>query len=803
MWRDLRYAIQGLLRTPAFTVAALTAIGLAVGANAAIFGLVDALWLRPPGVANPGQLVRVFGTTPTDASSTWSYPEYEELRDRSRSFAAVIARGRRGTILRNAAGAPELALVNVVSINFFSALGVRAIAGRVFAPGDEPNLLAQPGIVLGHTFWLTRFGGDPAIVGRTIHVGGGDRLGVTVLGVLPRTFRELDPSADRDLWFPPQTWERLNGLEEFDDRSARWFDVLGTRAPGVSVQAAHAEVHSIAAALARDHPGANAGRSARVVSDLDHRLGEGGMNAAALLGLVLLIVVITCVNVANLLLARAQGRTRELAVRVALGAGRWRLLRQLLVESLFLGAAGAAIGVMVAAWIIRALPAVMIPPPGFQSALRFEVDGRMLGFTLVVTALTTLLFGIVPSWMAARTDVGPLVKGATSVSGDRRSRTFLVTTQVAVSLVLLCAAAVLARSFGATRTADLGVTRASILTAWVTSGDAAPSVLRLGQDQLAALPGVERVAVAIRAPLSLSGGGRARPVFVPGFVRPAGSGLPDVKFNAVSANYFETIGTRLVAGRALQPADDLAGPPVVVVNEQFARQFLPNGALDQLIHIGGPDREPHRIVGIVQNAVINQIGEPAEPYFYLPFWRGTYGEITYLLRSDADAAGLASAVRRTLVSLDARLEPRRLITMQQYVAYSASTYRATAVLAVALGVLGLLLTAVGVYGVIAYQTGRRTREIGIRIALGAAHARVLALVLRDAARVTGFGLLIGVPVALVSTRLFASLLFGVNPWDPWAFATAALVLALTVASAAFIPAWRASRLAPSIALRDV
>jgi predicted lysophospholipase L1 biosynthesis ABC-type transport system permease subunit len=253
----------------------------------------------------------------------------------------------------------------------------------------------------------------------------------------------------------------------------------------------------------------------------------------------------------------------------------------------------------------------------------------------------------------------------------------------------------------------------------------------------------------------------------------------------------------------LQPADDLAGPPVVVVNEQFARQFLPNGALDQLIHIGGPDREPHRIVGIVQNAVINQIGELAEPYFYLPFWRGTYGEITYLLRSDADAAGLASAVRRTLVSLDARLEPRRLITMQQYVAYSASTYRATAVLAVALGVLGLLLTAVGVYGVIAYQTGRRTREIGIRIALGAAHARVLALVLRDAARVTGFGLLIGVPVALVSTRLFASLLFGVNPWDPWAFATAALVLALTVASAAFIPAWRASRLAPSIALRDV
>lgn len=803
MLRDLRQAAHALRVNPLFTLAAVLALGLAIGANAAIFGLVDALWFRPPGVSNSGSLVRVFSTTDTNRSGTWSFPEYLDIRDRIGAFDGVVARGRRGATLTAADGTEQLALVNVVSMNFFTMLGVRPALGRLFTPADESALAANPGVVLGHAFWSERFGADPALVGRTINLGRGTPVPVTVLGILPRNFRDLEASADRDIWIPTATWVVLNGREEFEQRQARWFDVIARRKAGSSVDAANAELATLVSSMVRDAGDATERRSARVISELAWKLEVGGVNAVALLGLVLLVVVITCVNVANLLLARGIARSRELAVRVAIGATRMRLLRQLMTESALLGALGAVAGLTIAMWMIRLMPAVLVPPPGFRSSLVFETDARVIIFTLVVTLLTTILFGVAPSWTAARGDVAPLINpGGRDTGFSNRGSTTLVIMQVAVSLVLLAAAGVLARSFIATGRADLGFTREPLLTAFATAGRVSPATVDEARRQLAALPGVTQVAVAIRAPLSFSSGGIAQPVYFPDNPAP-NAGLPEVKFNAVSANYFDVLGTRLVKGRVFDARDERPGEPVVIVNERFVSEYFPGrDPIGAIVRLGGNAGTPHRIAGIVRNAVINRVGEEPEPYLYLPYARGEYPEITFFIDAAGSVPTLTAATRDVLTKLDRRLQPRLQITMAQYVEYSTSTYQATATLASLLGLLGLLLTALGVYGVMAYRTTRRTREIGIRVALGAPRSQVVSMILREGARIALLGVAAGIPLALAATRLLSTMLFAVGPWDVATFVVVTAVLALTVGAATLIPALRATRVDPATALRN-
>jgi predicted permease len=804
MWRDLRQAVHSLRGNPLFTLAAVVALGLAIGANAAIFGLVDALWFRPAGVSASRELVRVFATSESDKTGLWSYPEYLDIRDRTGAFDGVVARGRRGATLIAPDGSEQLTLVNVVSMNFFTTLGVRASHGRLFTAADESALEANPGVVLGYAFWSERFGADPGLVGRTIVLGRGKPVPVTVLGVLPRNFRDLEASADRDIWIPIATWTVLNGRGELEDRQVRWFDVIARRNPSVSVDTANAEVATLASSMARDARDTSAQRGARVVSELAWRLEAGGVNALALLGLVLLVVVITCVNVANLLLARGIARSRELAVRVAIGATRMRLLRQLMTESALLGTLGAVAGLTIAMWMIRLMPAFLGPPPGFRSSLVFETDARVIVFTLIVTLLTTILFGVAPSWTAARGDVAALINpGGRDTGLGTRGSTTLATMQVAVSLVLLAAAGVLARSFVATERADLGFTREPLLTVFVTPGNASQATIVDARPQLEALPGVKQVAVAIRAPLSFSGGGLAQAVYFPDNAAATGAGLPEVKFNAVSANYFEVMGTRLVKGRLFDANDERPGEPVVIVNERFASEYLPGrDPVGAIVRLGGTDGVAHRIAGVVRNTVINRVGEEPEPYFYLPYARGAYPELTFFVDGAATATGLAGMTRDVLAKLDRRLQPRLQITMAQYVDYSTSTYQATATLAALLSLLGLLLTALGVYGVMAYRTTKRTREIGIRVALGAPRSLVVAMILREGARVALIGVAIGIPLALVGTRLLSTMLFGVGPWDVATFAAVTIVIALTVGAATLIPALRATRVDPSAALRQ-
>ena len=807
MWRDVRDALRGFGRTPAFTVAATLGLGIAIGANATVFSLVDGLWLRPPGVTRPSEMVWLFQTTQTTSEGRWSFPEYEALRDRSSSLSGVAAMGRRGAIMAAPDGTPELLLANVVSLDFFTVLGVSPLEGRLFSPADASALAAEPAVVLGHTFWQRRFGGDRSVVGTRITLGLDPGTPVTVLGVLPPSFRELDPDADRDLWMPTTTWAVMHGPDELTPRAGRWFEVIARRGPGTSVEAAGAEVAAIAAALASERPETNTDRGALVLTDLAYRLQNGGSNVVALLGLVLIVVLITCVNIAHLLLARAAARRRELALRTALGAGRRHLVRQLLVEAGVLGALGAVTGLLVAAWLIRVLPWFLVAPPGFRSFEVFQADGRVVVFTLAVTMITTVLFGLAPAFQAARTNVIALIKGDAGLTGaphvDRVIGRALVVGQIAVSLALVYGAAVLAQSFREVGRTDLGFSRAPILTAWIPYGDAPMSLLDDAVEAVGGLPGVAGVAVAIRAPLSLSGGGLAQPVVVPGGPAAQTDTPPDVRFGAVSASYFETMGVPITSGRAFTEAESRGGEPVVMITEAFADRFLPGvDPIGRFIRPGGPNAADHRVVGVTRNAAIGRIGEAPEPYFYLPYWRRQTGEATLLVRPAGDEASLGPEVRAALRQIDPRLDPRLVVSMAQYIEFAAGSYRTTAVLASTLGGIGLLLMSLGIYGVMTYQTARRTREIGIRVAVGAARGQVMSLVLGDGLRLSAAGLAVGIPLALGVGWKMTSLLFGVSPWSAPALVIAAGVLLAAVSAATALPAWRATRVNPMTALRE-
>lgn len=799
MWRDLRLAARALAHAPGFTLVAALALALAIGANGAIFGLVDALWLRPPGVRDPGTLVRVFATTPAETTGVWSWDEYREIRTGVRAFEAVAARGRRGAVLTARDGSQDLILVNVVSTNFFDMLGVRPFAGRLFSTtGDDETGAAA---VLGHAFWRSQFGGDLSIVGRQLQLGRGRATTVTVVGVLPPGFRELDAAADRDVWLTPTAWRLIaGGAREFEGQENRWFDIVARRQPASSLDAMDAEMDAAVAALAATGPSGSAGRGARVVSDFDYRLERAGTPAGALLGLVLLVVAISGVNVANLLMAHAAARHQELAIRIALGASRWRLARQLAGESLILGALGAAGGLIIGSWLIRLLPSLMVAPPGFRSFLVFQMDARVMLFTAGLTIVTTMLVGLAPAWLGARTNVVGIIKASSGASAPGgRLRRLLVTGQVAISLVLLCMALALARSYTETQRGDVGFTRAPVLTLWTTAGLDDPAIASEAVRQLSALPGVSAVAVAIRAPLSLSGGGMAAPVSVPGTLRDPGNGVPDVKFNAVSANYFDTLGTRLLRGRSFTESEERGGEATVVVSAAFVRRYLTDrDPLDTLIDVSGT---PHRVIGVAQDGVVNEIGEPPQPYVYLPFWRGRYGEATFLLATAGEPGAIARAARATLRGVHPDLDPRRTISMAEYLDYATSMHRATAALASLFGAVGLLLTAIGVYGVVAYSTTRRAKEIGIRMALGAARGEVVRLVLRDGLVLGLWGTVVGIPLALIGTHLASSFLVGIDAWDAGALASAALVLLAGVTLATWIPAWRAAQAEPSNALR--
>jgi predicted permease len=804
MIRDLRIAFRVLASKPVFTLVAALSLALGIGANSAIFGLIDAFWFRPLAVPKPGQIVRIFSVTDQDREGHLSYPEYLQLKQQATELSEVVAIGPRGATLVEG-NSRELHNLNLVSSNFFTALGVKPALGRVFTPQDEADSPGALVVVLGESFWERHFGRDPHIIGKQIRIQRVSEDAVTVIGVLPKSFRDIETGSDRDLWFPRQTWARLGSVQELELPGNRWFHVVARLAPGASEKSANAQVQTIASRLAQTWPASNQGRRASVVSDLHYRMEQAGTNGLALLGIVLLVVMISSVNVANLLLSRAGVRGKEMALRLALGAGRGRLIRQLMTENLLLGAVGLVLGLAIGVWLIAVLPALLVQPPGFYSALDFQFDSRVLEFSLAVSLITVLLFGLTPAWNSARPDLLPALKGegAAGVSGRRRwpLRNWLVVAEVGLSMTLLASAGVLVRSFANTRTGDLGFGRKQLLLVWLAADANAP-LYRDVISHFEALPGVRSVAAAVRAPLSLSSNGMFQRVTFPS--RPEFANRPpfEIKYNSVTRNFLSTMGTPILRGRGFEERDETAGANSAIINEKMAQRFWPGqDPIGKTIRIGGAQGKLQTVIGVAKNAPINAVGETPEPYLYLAYWPNFEREVTFLIETQGDATALAQPARRALKSVDSRLDPLTITTENELIRFSAQTYQVTAELVGTLGLLGLILTAVGLYGVVSYGVSQRTRELGIRMALGAGRSETLRLVLREVAMLGLIGMAIGLPLALTATRLFSSLLFGVSPWDVPAFLGAAGLLAVVLFTAGLLPARRATGIEPMAALR--
>jgi predicted permease len=800
---DLRYGIRTLAKSPAFTLAAILSLAIGIGVNTAIFSVIDALVFRPIAVPDEGRVTRLFTTSPQDNEGAFSWPEYQEFSRQSRSFTGMVAVGGRGARLRRPDGTFELLLINAVSGNFFNVLGVKAAEGQLFAAEDAHGRAEHPVVALGYGFWQRHYGGDRSVVGRQIRVEGeGGEVLLTVCGVLPESFRGID-AVDRDLWMPPQTFAVLRGRGDLESRGFRWFSVLGRIRPGTAVRTASAEMATVASRLAASWPETNRGRSARAISDFAYRMKKAQGPGIAFLGVVLLVLIMSAVNVANLLMARAAARGQELSIRAAIGAKRSRIVRQMLAESALLGAGGLLTGIATGWAIIKALPAIVGGIPGYPIVLlRSDVDLRVLVFAAALTLATTAFFGLVPAWSASRADLNVLLRQGSESRPARgfQGRRFFVGAQVAMSLALLAVAAVLIESFVRTRTADLGLARREHLLLFCGVED--NNQARVAVSRLRALPGVEEVALAIRAPLSLDEGGRAQRVSFPDRPEIDKAAPLEIKFNAVDSNFLRVMGTPVVWGRGFSEEDQTKGPPVVLISQTMARRYWPGrDAVGAMVRVGAPPGVAHRVIGVAKDVQFNGIDQKPEPYMYLPWYRADWGEATFIVHTRVPAGGLAGPARRALIAIDPRLDPISITTENELIRFSGIQYRLAADLLGTLGLIGLILTAVGLYGVVAWSVTRRTREIGIRIALGASRRETLSLILRQTAVVGGLGMLVGVPLALAATKAASSLLYGTNPWDAGMLALAIAVLAAVMLAAGFTPAWRATRTDPMKALR--
>ena len=814
LWADTKFALRHLLKAPGFTASAVLMLALGLGASSAIFCLIDGLWLHPIQVPQPDRIVRIFGATSQEQRGLFSYPEYRTIADRASAFrgapGGVIAMGGRGSLMPNPDGTSTLLLNYVVSDNFFTVLGVRPLLGRVFASENAADLRAHPGLVLGYRCWQRTFNGDPHIVGRQIQLRSGQRIvQADVWGVLPPDFRDVDPNSDRDLWIPTETWAAINRGESLAEPEFRWFLLLGRLAPGATVKQANKQVAAITSALAIADPAHERGRTACAVSDLSYRMSQAGTTGMVLFAIVAGVVLLSTMNVAHLLFARAITRGPEVALRLSLGASRWAVARRFLIENLFLSALGCLCGLSLAAGIAAVLPRLLAGEPAMLvqmgPAPHFQLDWRVFIVASVLALAVALLLALVPLSQVARVELLPALQANASTrteAGAPLLRRAAIWLQIGIAFALLVSTGVLVRSFLNTRTRPIGLTRNQVLVAFTQDPD---QPLR-GQllNDLLTIPGARRAAYATRAPLMPSEGGIANKVLLPG--HPEMHDPVEIKYNAVSPGFLSVVGTRIVGGRGFTAEDDGNGPPVTIVNQTMAEKYWPGRSpLGETVRIVGlTNRAPVelRIVGVAEDAPIIDIGEIPQPYMYIPFHLIHFGEVTYVVETSRDAMTVAREARNVLIHVNPLLDPMFITSLPECIRASAGNYQMTAELVSALGLIGLALTVVGLYGFVAFRVGQRRREIGIRMALGASREATARLVLRDTARIAAAGLAVGVVLALAATRLEAAALFGVHPLDAVSLIEALGILSVAAAGAAWIPARRAASISPAQTLRS-
>jgi len=806
---DLRYSLRRLAASPGFTALAGLTLALGIGANSALWSVVSGVLLAPLPLPEPGRLVVIWETR-RDQRGSATAPDFLDWQRQARAFSGFGATTSTSVNLTGR-GEPERLPAARVSAGWFPTLGVRPKLGRGFT-AEEDREGGPRAVLLSDGLWRRRFGADPGIVGRTVEANG---LASMVVGVMPAT-AVLPRSAERaeELWLPLALTRG-----EIESTGSHFLTVVGRLAPGTSTTAAAAEMRGIAAGISRLRPQSNTGLSVALVDLKDALVGEVKMPLLLLLGAVGFVLLIACANVANLLLARSAARQREIAVRAALGAGRGRLVRQLLTESLALAVAGGAAGLLLAAWSSDLLRTLL--PANLPRRAAIGIDGRVLAFTLALTLLTGLLFGVAPSLAATRRDLqAALAEASRGSAGPGRQRLWgaLVVAEVALAVVLLAGSGLLLRSFFTLTQVDPGFDGRGLLTLRVAAPSArygTPESAVALYDQLLsrvqALPGV-RSATAI-SDLPLADGGESLSIFFLGRPTPRVEDVPSVFARLVSPAALGTFGIPLLRGRDLTPADRQGALRVGLVNSTAARRFWPGeDPLGKQITLDDGDPRPLTVVGIAGDVRHFGLGSATRPELYFPYAQAPALQWTWLERSmtlvvrvagegEAAAAGLSAGVRGAVAAVDRDLPVYRVATMGEVRARSLAGERVYMLLLSLFAALALLLAAVGVYGVIAFAVTRRTREIGIRIALGAREGRVLGLVLGQGMAPVAAGAVLGLAAAAGLTRLLSRLLYGVAPVDPGTFAAAALLLAGVAFAASWLPARRAARIDPVVALR--
>jgi putative ABC transport system permease protein len=803
LFQDVRYGLRMLRKSPGFTAVALLTLALGIGANTSIFSVVYGVLLRPLPYKDSDRVIVLNETNPKVGTVSVSYPNFLDWRSGNRAFSRMTAVA---SVSYNLAGVnqPENISGEAVSPDFLSMLGVHPVLGRDFDPSEE-KAGAAPVLLLSYELWQSHLGGDRDVLGHTINLDG---HGFTIIGVLPADFRSIDKT---DVMVPMGVW--LTGNNAASERGERGdLRVVGRLASGISFTQARAEMDAIAARLAVAYPVVNAQGGALLRPIREVFVGDIQPAILVLFGAVMFVLLIACANVANLFLMRGASRTREIALRIALGATRGRIVRQMLAESLVLAFFGGALGVAASVAGIRGMAQLM--PMDAQMGAAVNLNGAVLLFAAAAVVLSSLMFGLVPALQLTKPEMqSDLKEGGRSVSagvGQNRLRGFLAVGEIAVALILLVGAGLMVKSLYRLMSVDPGFKTDRILTMEMAlrtaQYDKHPAILNFWDqvlDRVRVLPGVESAAVGTLVPLTDSHS--RSDITIEGMPLPKPGGFPHPDAHTVSPGYLRTLGIPLLRGREFTDADSENAPRVGMINAMVARQFFPNqDALGKRFMFGRPSTDPPKwitIVGVAADTKLYGLANPARLEVYLPFRQSVSGDMDLVVKSAADPAALTSAIRYAVASVDKDQPIFAIATMQQLVKDSVSTRRVTLILLGIFSALALVLAAIGIYGVISYSVAQRTHEIGIRMALGADGGGVLRMILAQGVKIAGAGVIIGLAASLGLTRLMAKLLFSVSAADPLTFAAVAIVLAGVAMLACYIPARRALRVDPIIALR--
>ena len=806
--QDFRFAGRMLIKSPLFTTIVVLTLAIGIGLNTAVFAAVDALLLRPlPGARAPSELVQLFRTAPgNERFNSSSIPHYFDIRDRTHTVFSGVAAWSFQFVSITAAGPPQTVVAEMVSANFFTVLGVTPLRGRFFTPDEDVGAGAHPVAVLSFGAWKSLFASDPKVVGRTIPVNG---QSMTIVGVTPDGFNGALPIIQPELWVPIMQVAQIkpgNG-SDLENRGNNYNTLVARLAPGVSVAQARARLTAVDAELRREFPDEYRERGSNLVRQVDvgihpmFRTAQVGLSSVVMV-VVAILLIIACVNVANLFLARARDRAREMAIRLALGARRAALVRQLLVESVVFAAVSGVVGLLVSVWAISIANRVSIP-----MNITFRPDVKLssvvLAFAFGVTLLTGMLFGIAPALQATRPDLIPALKGE-APAGDSRSRTSkgLVVAQMALSIVLLVCAALFLANLRSATTLDKGFDGENLLIADLDPGlqgylrPRSREFYRIVLERLQSNPMVRDVSMISDVPLGPSNSDRG--VTIPGYVPIPNEGM-SISYTSASPGYFKTMGIGLREGREFATQDDSSAAPVMVVNQRFADRFWAGkSALGNTVRSGGRD---YTIIGVVPTGKYRRLGEDPTAYMYYSQDQQFQSTMSLVIRTKGDPTALIPALRREIAALDPNLPVSNVRTMDKHLGWALLPARVAGTALGVFGLLGLVLASVGMYGVMAYSVSQRTREIGIRMAIGASASHVIRLIMRQGLTLVLIGTAIGLAGAIAASRLLSSVLYGSDAMGPVTFVVVPLLLLVVAALATFLPARRATLVDPAITLR--